>query len=168
MHLSDDILVPWEAMLAWADDTVLLEPLGFQRGFSRIEIMPESGHASLVDQIEGPVNLTTYQRLVHINSTGGRDDPERGQFHYIQLPVMFDGMWAGSRTQLTRFMASRFWTMDGALNAPGRVWGLPEMSECSLHFVDEPQGFDTAMVVPYDPATKRLLAVGLTHHLPSK
>ena len=53
IYVSDDVLVPWASLLGWAEDTALLEPLGYNRGFLRTGVAPWSGKPTLTDATAG-------------------------------------------------------------------------------------------------------------------
>ena len=74
MYLEHDMLVTWDALLAWAADNALLEPLGFQRGFYRVEDDGRSGRLGLTDQIE-PLNINAWNETLAVEP-GPSDIPE--------------------------------------------------------------------------------------------
>lgn len=51
MYVEDDTRVTWPALVSWAHDTVLLEPLGYLRNFYRTEFDAASGALNLLDLI---------------------------------------------------------------------------------------------------------------------
>lgn len=63
------MLVSWPALLAWAADNALLEPLGFQRGFYRVEDDARTGQLGLTDQIE-PLNLSAWNETLAVKPSG--------------------------------------------------------------------------------------------------
>ena len=70
MYLETDMLVSWESLLAWAADNALLEPLGFQRGFYRVEDDARTGQLGLTDQIE-PLNINAWNETLYIKPSAG-------------------------------------------------------------------------------------------------
>ncbi len=66
MYLEHDMNVPWPALLGWAADTPLLEPLGFQRGFYRVEPSQQTGLPTLTDQIHR-INITAYEKKLRVS-----------------------------------------------------------------------------------------------------
>ena len=70
------MLVSWGSLLAWAADNALLEPLGFQRGFYRVEDDARSGGLALTDQIE-PLRLSTWNETLYIEPSAGHQASQR-------------------------------------------------------------------------------------------
>ena len=67
MYLEHDMSVPWTALLGWAEDMPILEPLNFQRGFYRVEPSGQSGLAGLTDQISR-ININKYNLKLNIST----------------------------------------------------------------------------------------------------
>lgn len=65
MYIEHDINVPWPALLGWAADTPVLEPLGFQRGLYRVETSEQTGLPGLTDQVFR-VNITLYNLKLRV------------------------------------------------------------------------------------------------------
>ena len=66
--------VPWSALLGWADDTPLLEPLGMQRSFYRVETYPDTGRLAPSDQ-RWPINITTWHEKLAVMAPNQQQDP---------------------------------------------------------------------------------------------
>lgn len=69
MYLEHDINVPWAALLGWAADSAMLEQLGFQRAFYRVEISEKTGLPNLTDQVF-PVNITEHNQKLRVTFSG--------------------------------------------------------------------------------------------------
>jgi hypothetical protein len=186
MYLEDDTHVPWPALVSWAFDTEVLEPLGFLRGFYRTEVSPMTGDVVLFD-IRGHVVESHWKRSIRIapaplvcNTTSGdwnvtqpaAASPKTCLIHaaYIELPWIYMGMWISTHSQLTLFIQSEVWEKEKALNATYihdlRVeFGYPERSTVFNQLVQVPEGHQTASVIPYDPATKQLATNAAVAHL---
>lgn len=67
MYLEHDMSVPWTALLGWAEDFPILEPLGFQRGFYRVEPSEQTGLPGLTDQISR-ININKYDRKLNVST----------------------------------------------------------------------------------------------------
>jgi hypothetical protein len=133
-------------MLAWAEATPRLDPLGFIFGFYRVEWGP-SGEIMMLDS--GRVNLTGYERTLHVEGLGD----------FIQHPRPFNGMWMASHAQLKKFISSKVWTKEGALSEPlpeGIYDGYPERSTWWMQLIDVPAGFLSRSVITVDLEQKKL------------
>jgi len=158
--IEDDTFVPWSALLSWALDTAILEPLGFTRGIYRTEVALD-GTVVLVDALS-PLNLTIHPRKLNVSDARppealGRnatdtsdptDDENRFKtihphLFYVQLDNFYQGMSLITRSQLEIYMNNSLWRQDGC-----RFWGYPECSHSNV-FVDPPLGYQGNVVVPY-------------------
>jgi hypothetical protein len=188
MYLEDDTLVPWPAMVSWAFDTEVLEPLGFMRGFYRTEVSPKTGDLVLMD-IRGHVIESHWKRSIQVtpsplvcNTTAGdwtvpqpiATSPTTCLIHstYIELPWCYMGMWISTHQQLQKFIQSQVWEKEKALaiesihGISGVKWfGYPERSTVYNQFVEVPAGHETANVIPYDPFNKQLATNAAVAHL---
>lgn len=151
IYLEDDIGLSWKSLVSWAEDTSLLSPFGFQRGFYRTELAAWDGLPMMLDAFRR-LNISTYNRTVAI---GGK--------YFLQLESPYMGMWIADAEQLSKFMGSYLWTdMDASyFDQPGTLyphygWGVRELAACNMQFVQIPQGFTSAALVPYDPVTLRI------------
>jgi hypothetical protein len=74
IHLEDDIRVRWPALVAWAADTVALEPYNLTRGFIRTEV-PGAMHrqASEIQATTTPARFSTSLSFIQ-NCTTPRAD----------------------------------------------------------------------------------------------
>jgi hypothetical protein len=184
MYLEDDTLVPWPALVSWAYDTEVLEPLGFMRGFYRTEVSPMTGELVLMD-IRGHVVESHWRRSIQVapsplvcNTTAGDWNSTRPTvtclIHstYIELPWCYMGMWISTHLQLQKFIQSNLWEKEKALalesihGIVGVKWfGYPERSTVYNQFVEVPTGHETANVIPYDPVAKTLATNAAVAHL---
>ena len=138
MYIEADMLVSWESLLAWAADNALLEPLGFQRGFYRVEVDPRNGLLGMCDQIK-PFNITEWPETLTLPAS-----PESGTLearpshgacfamhrwpppqaaadqatcaftqerHFVRLPAPYCAVWIASRARLHSFSLSPQWAM---------------------------------------------------------
>jgi hypothetical protein len=190
MYLEDDTLVPWPALVSWAFDTEVLEPLGFMRGFYRTEVSPKTGDLVLMD-IRGHVVESHWKRSIQVapsplvcNKTTGdwnsthqptvTSNQKTCLIHstYIELPWCYMGMWISTHLQLQKFIQSQLWEKEQALalesiyGIVGVKWfGYPERSTVYNQFVEVPTGHETANVIPYDSFTKQLATNAAVAHL---
>jgi hypothetical protein len=189
MYLEDDTLVPWPALVSWAFDTEVLEPLGFMRGFYRTEVSPMTGELVLLD-IRGHVVESQWKRSIQVapsplvcNTTAGEwnstqptvtSSPRTCLIHstYIELPWCYMGMWISTHLQLQKFIQSNLWEKEKALALESlygieavRWFGYPERSTVFQQFVEVPTGHETANVIPYDPVAKQLATNAAVAHL---
>ncbi|CAL8471660.1 g11202 [Coccomyxa elongata] len=142
MYLEHDMSVTWTALLGWAEDFPILEPLGFQRGFYRVEPSEQTGLPGLTDQISR-ININQYDLKLNV-STLDNDGLIKVR-HFMQLPNPYFAAWIAGRTQMAKFLSSAQW------DKRSEPWAVRAMAACGLQFVDVPKGFFSAAVVPYDP-----------------
>ena len=188
MYIEDDTRIPWPTLKSWAEDACMLEPLGFQRGIYRTEVSENTGELVLLDMYT-PLNITSYSKVVHVpdNHTACRDSHslqhsmhsfslatrvKQAHYHrhYLQMIEPYQGLWLATHAKLADFMKSIWWNKETALDAvvPSgivAVGGYPERSTWGVQLFDVPQGFDTAMVVPYDPESCTLSPLAEVSHL---
>jgi hypothetical protein len=188
MYLEDDTLVPWPALVSWAFDTEVLEPLGFMRGFYRTEVHPTTGDVVLLD-VTGHVVESDWKRSIRVASSPLVCNTTAGDWNatqptvtsartclihstYIELPWYYMGMWIATHLQLQKCMQSQVWEKDSALALTFihdislvDQFGYPERANALNQLVEVPVGHDTANVIPYDPATKQLATNAAVAHL---
>jgi hypothetical protein len=187
MYIEDDTHVPWPALVSWAFDTEVLEPLGFVRGFYRTEISPKTGDVVFLD-ITGRVTESQWNRSIQIasaplvcNTTLGDwnvtqriiGSPTTCLIHstYIELRWIYMGMWISTHSQLEKFIHSEVWQKEKALgvvtlpNGIGIKFGYPERSTIFNQLLEVPAGHETASVIPYDSYTKKLATSAAVAHL---
>lgn len=82
MYIEHDMNVPWSALLGWADDMPILEPLGFQRGFYRVEPSEQTGLPGLTDQISR-ININKYDLKLNVSTSN-----EVGQIRVRHQPAL--------------------------------------------------------------------------------
>ena len=154
--------VPWEAMLAWAEATPRLDPLGFIFGFYRVE-WSNTGEivmldAAMADPQSGKLNLADYERTVHVEGLGD----------FIQHPKPFNGMWVASHAQLEKFISSKVWSKEGALSEPlpaGIFDGYAERSTWWMQLIDVPAGFLSRSVIPVNLEERTLNTSARVWHI---
>ncbi len=184
--------MPWTALKSWSEDISVLEPLGFQRGIFRTEINAVSGQPVLMDLFT-PINVSSYHKTVHIPVNGGAcahsrftenwhvagtsnstksTSSEEGCHHtdYVQMVEPYQGLWIATHDTLTAFMQSKWWNEETALKAtiPSGIksfGGYAERSTWGVQLFRIPEGFDTAMVVPYSPVSIKLSRLAEVKHL---
>ena len=151
IYLEDDILLSWEALQAWAEDTEHLVPLGFQRGFFRIEYSHFTGQMMVWDQVN-KINLTDYDRILTLHTNVERQ-------HFLQLSNPYMGMWLATSQQLFRFKNSKWWSHHSS-----KKWMVREMAACAMQLVDVPANFTSAAIVPYNYENRSLdIKAGVFH-----
>lgn len=149
MYLEDDILVSWQSLQLWAEDTAYLAPRGFQRGFQRTEVAPWDGGLMSPDQA-GPVSIAVAPKLVVDTPTGQR-----------QMPNPYMAMWIAEAVgeQLKLFMNSDKWKKKKG------PWKTREMAACAMQFVNVTRGFTSQALVPYNPDLRQLDALAAIAHV---
>ena len=189
MYIEDDTRIPWPTLKSWAEDACMLEPLGFQRGIYRTEVSESTGELVLMDMYT-PLNITSYSKVVDVpdNHTACRGshslrhsmqgfslamfNVKQAHYHrhYLQMIEPYQGLWLATHAKLADFMKSIWWDKETALNAVipsgiALVGGYPERSTWGVQLFDVPQGFETALVVPYDPESCTLSPLAEVSHL---
>jgi hypothetical protein len=190
MYLEDDTLVPWPALVSWAFDTEVLEPLGFMRGFYRTEVNPKTGDVVLLD-VTGRVVESHWKRSIQVASSPLVCNTTAGDWNvtqptvtspgrtclihstYIELPSYYMGMWISTHLQrLQKCIRSQVWEKDKALALTFihdislvDQFGYPERANALNQLVEVPAGHDTANVIPYNPLTKQLASNADVAHL---
>lgn len=154
MYLEADIILTWPVLQRWAEDTIILEPKGFMRGFCRTEIAPWDGELMNIEHAH-PIGLYNHSAVLHYNH------PVFGPRHYLMLNRPYTAMWMATAAKLEQFMASPLWRkMDG-------MWGVREMAACGIQFLDVPdkKGFWSTHVVPYDPVAPKVNDLAIIRHV---
>jgi hypothetical protein len=96
MYLEDDILITWNVLRAWLEDTEKLYDAGFLRGFLRVEENLDA-HKVATDWMET-------QRPVVYEVAGGR---------YIQPYCPYQAFWVYTARQMRDFMKLPIWAGEG-------------------------------------------------------
>ena len=116
MYTEDDILIPWEAVEKWYEDTLLLYPHGYIRGFL------------LVEKNSKDILMATYitKRIEtsYIKNIAGH--------RYLLPPQPYHSCWIYTREQMMEFVHRRSW-IDGNHHqwdvreraAAGMMWSKP-------------------------------------------
>lgn len=151
LYQEFDIRVPWDGILSWAEDTLALKATGFQRSFFRAEFSPWSGDLASTDCVVS-VSLNDAKRIRINNHTGHKD--------YLQLPSTYTGLWLADVDQIQTFMQSSAWEPQEM-----SPWGIREMAASGLQFVNVPDGFATAAVVPFSVSTGQVSMVASIWHV---
>jgi hypothetical protein len=101
IFVEDDLILTWEALLKWVDDTNILLPHGFTRSFFRYEIKPEGGGPYTLDHIgQGTPRAIAFS------------DSRNRTRYYVQAggyEGTYCGMFVATKHQLSRFIKSEFW-----------------------------------------------------------
>ena len=87
---------------------------------------------------------------------------------YVQLPNPYTGFWVATHTQLEQWVASNLWNKTDVIGNTPLHWGYAETAAGSGQFLDVPDGFHSASVVPYDCQSHVLEPVAGVPHLPNK
>lgn len=164
IYMEDDTLLTWTAIISWARDTVVLEPLGFIRCFYRTEISKNG--IPILNDYSFPLNLSTTHTIDLSNDIDLSN--EKGGVEictktlnfdcvhrkYVAPVFTFQGMWIASKLQLERFMHHPYWIKKLALEAKidlgdGILPGYPERTTCMNLFLDVKPGFSHMCMVPY-------------------
>ncbi len=89
--------------------------------------------------------------------------------HYIQPSRTFQGMWLASHDLLGRFIQSQWWSKEAAMGHAKLPTGdgifYPDMTTWGIQFVDVPDAYDSAMLVPWNPETRSPEKVAEVKHL---
>ena len=155
MHIEDDIHVPFQALLAWAEDEdfLRLHNSNHTRGFySTVFDLNGDVHFSdniVADAAEFSQHTTKSQMI--------------GSKLFAQLPNPYAAMWVADQSLLSRYMRSRHWHV-----VDDSRWGFTEMGSGSVQFVDVPDGFDSSWLVPIDRQTLCPSAVAAIRHSSNK
>jgi hypothetical protein len=96
MYLEDDIWVPFKALQRWRLDSHLLYPLGYTRGFLRVE-KSKNGTLVCVDQYK----RAKIRSLVCIKGS---------LFYFPHVP--YQAFWICDHQQMIRFINSTAWQND--------------------------------------------------------
>ncbi|KAK9818872.1 hypothetical protein WJX74_004902 [Apatococcus lobatus] len=155
IYLEDDMRLTWKCITSWAIDQEVLDPMNFQRQFFRTEIAPWNGKEQLSDALQH-VYLPTYGRTLDIGKQ------KKAHQHYIQLPDPYSAVFAATSKLMARFMQSQYWTQRiGA-------WPSREMAANGIMFVDPPERFWVAAVVPFFPDKQLLSHEAAIQHLSNR
>ena len=142
MYIEDDILVPFEALCRWREDSSKLDPLGYLRGFVRYE-KNEAGTLVVTDQ-------TRPARLWNFVSVG------REVYYHPRNP--YHGFWVCGLGQMRRFMENLAWR-DG--NHAG--WAVRERAAAGMTWAN-PRRHRTLIPVEVDGTVPSEV---LVHHIPN-
>jgi hypothetical protein len=170
--MEDDLLLTWQAMQAWAEDEVALAPLGFHRGFVRVEISQWDGRLMAFEQREPTHVKSPGARVISLEVSHHAPlalNASRARTDYVQLQNPYMAMWLASREQLAEWMGAPEWgylpqTMAGLVREEA-AWSvyLVEQSE----FKKGKNGFSRSLVWPYDPVTMKLDRIAEVFHIPN-
>lgn len=168
VYLEDDMRLEWPALVSWALDTEVLEPLNLTRCFYRTEVEPEHGKIMMLDWTHplqlSKVNMLALERInepaLVVSQADDRafsalDTSDAYQFH--QIPTVpgnassfshhwlfvypefpYQGLWVASRAQLSVFMAHPYWNEVDALTADLPAFGYMERSNVMNLFINVP------------------------------
>ena len=166
--MEDDLELTWSALQAWAHDEHLLAPLGFHRGFVRVELAQWDGNIMALDQTV-PLSIVSEDSPVL-----SVEAPMPGQsIHlsgnatasFVRLQNSYMAMWLASRSQVAEWFQAPEWSAklngQNGLIREDAAWNLYTV-ERNL-FQKEKHG--RSLVVPYDPSTARIADVAMLPHI---
>ena len=160
----------WPALRAWAADESLLAPIGLHRGFVRVETAQWDGQLVANDQLHN-VSLSMAGANVRIvPSLHG--DAHGTASHFVHLASSYQAMWVGSRKQLTAWMRGPEWSaaQNGYNDNPIREGAAHNLYSLKTDKFQRQglHGILSSLVVPYDPAARRVLPIAAIVHLDTK
>jgi hypothetical protein len=141
MYLEDDICVSAAALEAWCEDSIALAPLGYLRGFVRVET-----------NSQGEQVCTDY-----LKRATGRDVLMLAGRRYLRPHNPYQGFWIYSRLQMDTFVASNCWHTGNY-----HKWEVRERASAGMIWLDAKKH---TIVVPLDHDTIAEEAIVL--HLPN-
>lgn len=152
MLVEEDKYVPFSALESWAEDTDLLRSSRstLQRGFYRT-VFNSEGEIRLSDAMS-QVEATTSTQLMISHRL------------FAQMPYPYSAMWVADKVLMSKFMQSSEWEQDRA----SPVWGSREMAAGSIQFLDLPNGFFSAWVVPLHPDAMCPFSTAAIRHASNK
>ena len=156
LYLEDDQIITWDSLVSWARDTALLEPHGLYPGFVRTEYSNN-----------GDVVLLDWKRDVAVDALPDLSLPAgaRPLRFYVSVPRSFQGFWIASYNLMSKFVKHPTWIKSFALEQQVPAGSFPERSTWMAQLVDVPEGFQTNLVIPYDPAARKLFETSRVRHL---
>ena len=169
IYIEDDTRLSWPALISWALDMEVLEPLNFTRCIFRTEVDHKIGRTNIVDWmvlvqlrdentlrvVDTPAYKQVSERIIkspralcgHLRN--GSSWPCQVHQQYVSPREPFQGMWMASRRQLASFMAHSYWNKEAALNATIPVpFGYPERSNGMNILVNVPYCYLSNCMVP--------------------
>lgn len=192
LYMEDDTKLSWPALLSWALDTEVLEPLNFTRCFVRTEIHASTGLPVVLDYKRTfsaseekccPVHISNHHwqgsqmcdwgRTSDVCNGPGVIAPCVVHKDYLSPPEPFQGMWIATTKQLAKYMQHRYWskqTGSRAILPPGYDWGYPERTNSLNILMDIPDNCYSRCMVPFTPSkggdeAPLLSAAAVVHHM---
>ena len=173
VYMEDDLQLTWPALQAWAYDESLLAPLGFHRGFVRVEVAQWDGHMMVFDQTT-PVSIpasgesdddSSVVRVVASMPAEYVHVSGNAVAHFVRLHNSYMAMWLGSRSQVAEWLQAPEWSAnlnghDGLIREDA-AWNLYTVER--NHFSKEKHKY--SLLVPYDPRTARIAEIAMLPHL---
>ena len=170
IYMEDDLELTWSALKAWAHDESLLAPLGFHRGFVRVESAQWDGNLMAFDQMNrvsvsaedsGTLSVAASNSAEFSHLSGN------ATAHFVHLSVSYMAMWLAMHDQVGEWLLSPEWGIAGeALRAQIReeaAWNLYTIA--SKEFEPRKRGFERSLVVPYNPYTSKVAHSAMLPHL---
>ena len=156
VYMEDDLELTWSALEAWAYDESLLAPMGFHRGFVRVETAQWNGDIMALDQTE-PVSVTLDDSRVlsiaisvpaeHVHISGDMTA------NFVRLQSSYMAMWLGSHSQVAEWFQAPEW--NARLNGHGGL--IREDAARNLYTIDNNQfrrkEHESSLMVPFSPRT---------------
>lgn len=122
IFLENDLVLTWDALVAWAQDTALLEPYGLKRSFFRTEVNPDTAqpmHQEFTDGdrfVQHAIIPTPEQQDQTAASSSVVLSVGNGTVvgrRFVQLvSYTYCGVIVASRAQFRRYMKSNFWRVE--------------------------------------------------------
>ena len=160
----------WPSLRAWAADESLLVPMGLHRGFVRVETAQWDGRLIANDQMHN-VSLSMADADVSIVPSLHGDAHGTAR-HFVHLANSYQAMWVASRMQLAVWMRGPEWgaAQNGYTDNPSREDAAHNLYSLRTdHFQRQGlRGILSSLVVPYEPALRRVLPVAAIAHLDTK
>jgi hypothetical protein len=143
MYTEDDMLVSWPGIYEWYEDTKLIYPYGFLRGFLRVE--KRKNYLVATDYLKCMKNpkVLSFKNKKFIN------------------PIYpYSAFWIYTHEQMKEFIKSQAW-IDGDVD-----WTIRASAAAGMRFSNVPKGYDNRELLPLSPNYK-ISEIAYTHHLPN-
>ena len=168
--MEDDLQLTWSALEAWAYDESLLAPLGFHRGFVRMEHAQWDGRMMAFDQTRTISVSSDDSAVLHIAASRAAESSYlsgNATAHFVHLGNSYMAMWMATHHQFADWLLSPEWGIEGKASVEHireeAAWNLYTIG--SKDFKPGKNGFESSLVVPYNPLTSKLAYIGMLPHL---
>lgn len=171
IYMEDDLELTWPALQAWAHDESILAPLGYHRGFVRVEFGQTDGRLMTVDQPSPTQVGHDSAATLNVSLWSGREQMHHtGNItaHFVHLTTSYMAMWLASRQQLSEWLLTPQWSVT---NGDGYPLMIRETAAWSLYHIKNDEfhkgkrDFKQTLVVPFDPHTSRIANIAKLQHL---